>query len=292
MADELRIQWNIGNDCNYNCSYCHSDLKNGSNPFPNLDKLRVGFDNIIRQAQPFSLVKMELMGGEITQSPAIKEIMLMNTSPKIDFRIYSNGSADIAWWEEVRPNIYHMDLTYHPSSDLTHFVSVVKAINKIAGKGLNLIIAAAHDNWDKAIEAYKELKPFNPTLQMLYTNFARGNNNYFAYTEAQWEEFKLLTYGPVVKVDTPVEISTTKEYKKVHRLNNFYGHLCWAGVEQIVINNFGDVYRGWCFSGTSLGNIFNDTFVLDAKPKPCPKAQCNNGFDLNVRKSEQSWGMA
>ena len=206
MADELRIQWNIGNDCNYNCSYCHSDLKNGSNPFPNLDKLRVGFDNIVRQAQPFSLVKMELMGGEITQSPAIKEIMLMNTSPKIDFRIYSNGSADIAWWEEVRPNIYHMDLTYHPSSDLTHFVSVVKAINKIAGKGLNLIIAAAHDNWDKAIEAYKELKPFNPTLQMLYTNFARGNNNYFAYTEAQWEEFKLLTYGPVVKVDKPVEI--------------------------------------------------------------------------------------
>jgi len=31
---------------------------------------------------------------------------------------------------------------------------------------------------------------------------------------------------------------------------------------------------------------------LDAKPKPCPKAQCNNGFDINVRKSEQSWGMA
>ena len=164
MADELKIQWNIGNDCNYNCSYCHSDLKNGSNPFPNLDKLRVGFDNIVRQAQPFSLVKLELMGGEITQSPAIKDIMLMPTNPKIDFRIYSNGSADIAWWEEVRPNIYHMDLTYHPSSDLTHFVSVVKAINKIAGKGLNLIIAAPHDNWGRAIEAYKELKPLLPKL--------------------------------------------------------------------------------------------------------------------------------
>jgi len=283
MADELKIQWNIGNDCNYNCSYCHSDLKNGSNPFPNLDKLRVGFDNIVRQAQPFSLVNVELIGGEITKSPAIKELLLTTKNPKINFRIYSNGSADVAWWEEVRPNIYQMDLTYHPSADLTHFVSVVRAINKIAGEGLNLIIAAPHDNWDRSIQAYTELKPFNPTLQMLYSNFARGNNNYFGYTEAQWFQFRTLS---------GIEESKTKEFKKVHRLNNFYGHLCWAGVEQIVINNFGDVYRGWCFSGTSLGNIFNDTFVLDAKPKPCPKDQCNNGFDLNVRKSEQSWGMA
>ena len=282
MANELKIQWNIGNDCNYNCGYCHTDLKNGSNPFPNLDKLRVGFDNIVGQTQPFSLVKMELTGGEITQSPAIKEF-LVTKIPKINFRIYSNGSADVAWWEEVRPNIYQMDLTYHPSSDLTHFVSVVKAINKIAGEGLNLIIAAPHNNWDKAIQAYTELKPFNPTLQMLYTNFARGNNNYFGYTESQWSQFRTLS---------GIEEFKTKEFKKVHRLNNFYGHLCWAGVEQIVINNFGDVYRGWCFSGTSLGNIFNDTFVLDAKPKPCPKTQCNNGFDLDVRKSEQSWGMA
>ena len=283
MADELKIQWNIGNDCNYNCSYCHSDLKNGSNPFPNLDKLRAGFDNIVRQAQPFSLVNVELTGGEITKSPAIKQLLLTTKNPKINFRIYSNGSADVAWWEEVRPNIYQMDLSYHPSSDLTYFVSVVKAINKIAGEGLNLIIAAPHDNWDKAIQAYTELKPFNPTLQMLYSNFARGNNNYFGYTEAQWFQFRTLS---------GIEESKTKEFKKVHRLNNFYGHLCWAGVEQIVINNFGDVYRGWCFSGTSLGNIFNDTFVLDAKPKPCPKTQCNNGFDLDVRKSEQSWGMA
>jgi hypothetical protein len=248
-----------------------------------LDKLRVGFDNIVRQAQPFSLVNVELIGGEITQSSAIKELLLTTKNPKINFRIYSNGSADVAWWEEVRPNIYQMDLTYHPSSDLTHFVSVVKSINKIAGKGLNLIIAAPHDNWDRSIEAYTELKPFNPTLQMLYSNFARGNTNYFDYTEAQWSQFRTLS---------GIEESKTKEFKKVHRLNNFYGHLCWAGVEQIVINNFGDVYRGWCFSGTSLGNIFNDTFVLDAKPKPCPKDQCNNGFDLNVRKSEQSWGMA
>ena len=283
MADELRIQWNIGNDCNYNCSYCHSDLKNGSNPFPNLDKLRVGFDNIIRQAHPSSLIKIELIGGEITQSLAIKQLLSTTTTPNISFRIYSNGSADIAWWEEVRLNIYQMDLTYHPSSDLSHFVSVVKAINKIAGEGLNIIIAAPHDAWDQALEAYAELKPFNPTLQMLYSNFTRGNSKYYEYTEAQWNQFRTLS---------GIEESTTKEYKKVHRLNNFYGHLCWAGVEQIVINNFGDVYRGWCFSGTSLGNIFNDTFVLDAKPKPCPKAQCNNGFDLNVRKSEKSWGMA
>jgi len=282
MANELKIQWNIGNDCNYNCGYCHTDLKNGSNPFPNLDKLRVGLDNIVGQTQPVSLIQLELTGGEITQSPAIKEF-LVTKIPKINFRIYSNGSADVAWWEEIGPNLYQIDLTYHPSSDLTHFVSVVRAINKIAGEGLNIIIAAPHDDWDKAIQAYVELKSFNPTLQMLYSNFARGNNNYFGYTKSQWSQFRTLS---------GIEEFKTKEFKKVHRLNNFYGHLCWAGVEQIVINNFGDVYRGWCFSGTSLGNIFNNTFVLDAKPKPCPKNQCNNGFDLDVRKSEQSWGMA
>ena len=41
-----------------------------------------------------------------------------------------------------------------------------------------------------------------------------------------------------------------------------------------------------------MGNIFAQTVSLDIGPRACPKPQCKNGFDLQARKSEGSWGLA
>lgn len=288
MSDVLQTQWNIGNQCNYNCAYCHSELKSGTSPFPSFEKLDIGLRSLMAQANFFDIIKVELLGGEITTSLAIKQMMQIEAMPSVQFRLYSNGSASIDWWEEMRSKIYEIDLTYHPDSNLDHFCSVVATLNNISGENINIIIAAPPENWDHSINAYNTLRMYNPSLQMLYKNFTRGNNRYLDYTEDQWRQYFSICG---INSDNTSDMITTAEYKKINLLNNFHGHLCYAGYNQIVINQQGDVYRGWCYSNNSLGNIFTGTFKLDQSPRPCPKKQCSNGFDQKAHKSSKSWGI-
>lgn len=287
--NELTIQWNLGNSCNLDCEYCHIELKDGTNPFPNISRLRPAFEHLVEQARAFSLIKIEIPGGEPTESDALRELMLANSNPDINFKIYSNGQADVNWWRTVSPKLYGLDLSYHLTTDLAHFLLV---IDSIYDKN-NLTVNVPHtpDNWDKAQEAYSEIKSIFPNtkIQMLYSNFTRGNSQYYPYTSNQWD-----TYFRSIGVDPqkPDEVVDTTEYKRIHFLNDYYGHFCWAGHNQIVIDNFGYAWRGWCRASGHMGNIFDNSLVLDAKPRPCPKKQCTNGFDLNAKKSEKSWGMA
>jgi sulfatase maturation enzyme AslB (radical SAM superfamily) len=278
----------MGNYCNYDCSYCHKELKSGNAPFPGFDKLKIGLHTLLDQASFFDIIKIELLGGEVTASESIKQMMQLDTNPMVKFRLYSNGSADVEWWKNMRSRIYEIDLTYHPDSDLDHFYNVVDSLNSISGENINVIVAASPSKWDHVITAYDKLSKFNPSLQMLYSNFTRGNNQYLDYTEDQWKQYYSLSG---VNSNNVSDMSETKEFKKINLLNNFYGHLCYAGYNQIVINQRGDVYRGWCYSNETLGNIFSNTFKLDQKPRPCPKKQCNNGFDQRAHKSSKSWGL-
>lgn len=285
----LKIQWNLGNSCNLDCSYCHQSLKDGTNPFPGIARLRPAFAHLVEQARAFSLVHIEIPGGEPTESDSLKELMLENTSPEIHFKLYSNAQADLTWWSTVSSKLYELDLTYHTSTDLEHFISVVEIIKRTKCK-LKILIAHTPNNWIFAQTAYTKLKALNKytLIQMLFKNFTKGNNQYFDYTEDQWNiYFNSIGINPLDKQ----QIQKTQEYKKINSLNNFYGHLCNAGYSQIIVDNFGYVYRGWCKASGHMGNLYDGSFILDSRPRPCPKQQCSNGFDLLAKKSEKSWGM-
>lgn len=289
MTSELRVQWGLGNSCKLDCDYCHIELKDGTNPFPAIDILRPAFVHLLEQARAFSSIKVEISGGEPTESNALREIMLDNTSDNIKFQIVSNAQADLIWWQTVANKLYQVELTYHTSTDLSHFISVVSTLKDRCS--INISVAHTPDNWGQAFDAYLKIKQLvtNTKIQLLYKNFIKGNNQYLDYTSAQWD-----TYFKEIGVDPnkPKEVADTSEYKKIHLLNKFYGHLCHAGYSQIIIDNFGYVYRGWCKSNGHMGNVFDKSFILDSRPRPCPKQQCTNGFDLQAHKSEGTWGIA
>ena len=289
MSDLITIDWNLGNSCNLNCSYCHTELKDGANPFPSADKFRPAFDHLIDQTRAFSRVNLEFSGGEPTQSQSLQYVILANTDDRIKFKLVSNAQAPIAWWTDTAHKLYDLTLSYHSISSFDHFFEVVKTVSK----NLNpkIYIPLTPQTWLVQKDAYDRLKAFgyDVHLQLLYSNFTRGNNEYLKYTEPQWYEYYKLQG---IDIANPQQVESTIEFKRVNHLNNYYGHLCWAGYDQIVIDNFGDVYRGWCKSNNSLGNVFRGDVVLDKKPYPCPKQQCKNGFDLQAHKSKGSWGIA
>jgi MoaA/NifB/PqqE/SkfB family radical SAM enzyme len=285
--ETLIIDWNFGNECALKCSYCHVELHDGANPFPPADKFCPAFDHLIDQTRAFSRVNLELSGGEPTQSQSLQHIILSNADDRIKFKINSNAQAPVEWWQKIAYKIYNSTLTYHSATDFDHFLTVANTLKEFVQPKIHIPLTP--DTWN--LKPYRQLKDlgYDVHLQLLYSNFTRGNDTYLKYTEDQWNEY-YTEQG--IDIHNTAQVETTIEFKRVNHLNNYYGHLCWAGYNQIIIDNFGDVYRGWCKAGNSLGNVFRHDVLLDKQPAPCPKTQCKNGFDLQARKSKGTWGMA
>ena len=287
VNETIIIDWNFGNGCDLKCSYCHIELHDGTNPFPIADKFCPAFAHLVKQTRAFSRVNLEFTGGEPTQSTALQYIVLANQDDRIKFKITSNAQAPTDWWQCIAHKLYDATLTYHRATDFTHFLTVSNAINKFIQP--KIVVPLTPETWN--LTQYNILKDlgYNVQLQLLYSNFTRGNNTYLKYTEAQWDEY-YTTQG--IDIRNTAQVEQTIEFKRINHLNNYYGHMCWAGVSQIIVDNFGYVYRGWCKSNGHMGNVFDQSFVIDSRPRPCPKTQCKNGFDLQAHKSEGSWGMA
>lgn len=289
---DLRIEWVLTNYCNFQCNYCPDYLHDGKYPCPTLDSLIIACNNIIKQSYKFNFQStlIQFNGGEPSTCESLKHLLQIDLDKILKFKLVSNASADYDWWKSVKDKIYSLDLTYHLECDLDHFQNIASFfIEHGTEVFIRVPMPVEQDKWLHAYMAYKNLQKIsnNVHMKMLYSNFSKGSNKYLTYTDAQWDIYFRIN-GLEYNKEIPMG---SEEYKKINKLNDFYGTLCWAGVEQAVITYFGDVFRGWCMSNTPLGNVYNNTFELHPVPLPCPKVQCGNGFDRAARKSVKSWGM-
>lgn len=289
FVKQLDVQWQIGNECNFKCGYCHPDLYGGSNPFLTGERFDTAFNNLVDSTKDYDKVVVEFQGGEPTLNVSVRDRLAEN-NPRFKYIISSNGSADFAWWQQAMPNLEKLILSYHPMCDVVHFKSVV-ALAVDTGTDYSIVVSADPNNWAIAVSVYEDLKECGDvTLRPLFANYGKGNDKLLDYNEEQWIYLRTVNeiWTPVEEEPVEVQIHWVED----HLYNNYLGHLCWAGVDQIVIDYFGYVYRGWCHAYESFGNIFNDPVVLDAKPRVCPKTVCKNLFDQQARKSEEGWGLS
>lgn len=289
---KLAIQWQIGNECNFKCDYCHSDYHSGSNPFLEYERFQKGFNNLNESVKDYDLIEIEFQGGEPTVSPAIRDKIADSTDPRYKYILTTNASADISWWAKAVKNLSNVILAFHPQCDHEHFNQVVELV-KASGIPFTVTVNAHpdKDKWELAVNTYdRYAEQYYPTaFRALFADHARGNNKFMPYTSNQWAFYMAVNNIPAPK-DEPVEDQIQWVEERLY--NNYKGHLCWAGINQVVIDYFGFVYRGWCHSNGGFGNIFETPIVLDAEPRVCPKIVCKNGFDLQAKKSEKSWGMS
>jgi len=291
--NSLAIQWQIGNECNFRCDYCHPDCYDGSNKFIDYDKFQKGFTNLQASVDAYDLIEIEFQGGESTVSKAIRDKLCSDTDPRYRYILTTNASADLNFWKAAAPNFKHVTLAWH-SSDMvfSHFNEVVNVLRD-NGTSFNIVVNAPSRQlvWDGAKNVYEYyLSQQVPVkFKALYTNYQRGNDKFMPYTEEQWNYYTRVNNIQPPK-EQPVEVQI--EWVQDRLYNNYKGHLCWAGVNQIVINYLGFALRGWCQADGSFGNVFEQPLVLDAKPRVCPKDLCKNLFDQKAHKSNNSWGFA
>ena len=62
-----RVQWTLGNQCNYSCVYCHEMFRKGDKPFPSEELIAEVCKDIVYHFDDLGRdVEFEFIGGEHT----------------------------------------------------------------------------------------------------------------------------------------------------------------------------------------------------------------------------------
>lgn len=313
QTSHIRIQWNMGNSCNYNCEYCPPILHNGSRPWIDSNKCVTAVTKIVDSYNSKGIkVHWDLIGGEVTVMPGFADIVKAIHESGSSCSIFTNASRTVDWWNKNKKYINDVTMSFHPhTTTQEHFVNVINEIKDTCS--ISVQLAAAKDyledlltfrnklandvipQWQESIHIkrlYKKMLGSSSSQDSFYDYSERDEeilNMSFVKIVPQpdkpepiIEEVKELTTQFTYQ-DQSVEIVKTKDIKNL-KLNSFKGMYCDLGTTMLSIDFEGNVWGSWC--GTAkLGNISDvDNIEFGIKPVICDIEYCNNENDLRINK--------
>ena len=302
---KTKVQWLLGNSCNYSCQYCHDIFRKGDKAFPDMETIvDVCVDIISHYDELGNDVVFEFIGGEPTLAGDVQEIGRRIGNYPVNLILKTNASANLDYWINNRRHLSSVVISVHKEfCDLTHIESVIEILrDDTLGKPVDVQVliptTQRKDHFDWAIETRKRLRrKFDlGDYQMLFSNFGMGSDMYLPYSDEQWAEYyrsigrrapppKNILQDPIVhrnSIEHQKSIGTP--IPKSRNPLDYNGFTCYAGIDTLVIDNNGHIWRGWCSQGEQVGSIHERPFVLPKDPIVCAKDMCKNGFDQLARK--------
>ncbi len=292
------VNWCMGNQCNYSCSYCPDGLHSGSTKWPAINDAKK-FVKRMHEHFKDKIIYYELTGGEVTLwKNLIILLSFIKSYGNSNICIISNGSRGIDFWEGMRNYLNHIALSFHSeTTEIEHFMDVIGTLNGHMRVHLNIIMNPNDYFFNKGIEladkAIDKFKNFTIGFQPLQENLGgplyKYTNEQMQIIKNQVEWFKKIKQNKefdvprgalVIKNSKTGEMCTTFSQELVTtRKNQWTGWECFAGIENIVVDMDGNIFRGWCKQGGIIGNI-TGTITFPSKPIICGKRRCHCGTDI------------
>lgn len=140
LDNNIKIQWNMGNSCNYECIYCPELLHDGSKPWLNT---QVYIDTIEKISSHYNALQQrtdyELIGGEVTVIPGFEDIIRKISEYNATSSVYTNASRTLNWWSKSKEYMDNVILTFHPlTQEKEHFLAVVDEIKEDVDISINI----------------------------------------------------------------------------------------------------------------------------------------------------------
>ena len=320
--DNIRIQWNMGNQCNYKCEYCPDILHDGSKPWLPLEAYLTAIERLsTHYNNQGKRVDYELIGGEVTVLPGFEEIIRKISEYNTHSVVFTNGSRTINWWSKSKHYMDGVVLTYHPlSQDEQHLINVINEIKDYVTIDIN--IAGIGGDVLRLGEFVEELRDLfkdcehnrydnvSICVKTMYKKLLGRNSKQETYWQYTKEEQKVLP-RPGIKPrpieptpepqqeNEPVQDTSwmtefiydddTKKYVQSHQiinqgLNKFKGMKCHLGFESLNIDATGEMYSSWC-GAVNFGNVGSLDWKLPETKTSCPFEYCNNISDISITKT-------
>ena len=252
-------------------------------------------------------IRMSLTGGEPFVHPKILQILELFPKYGVDeVSTITNGSLPLDKYQRALELIDNLIFSWHfEFLRVDHMKHVLNNLNRkqvkvhlmyLPGKleEIRGVVDWLQDNNVKY--NVRRIRPmtnknreFNPPYAsgMKFEGIQWGGAEGY-YSDAELEY--LSTFDKAGTAEMNCELFTRDEswLDNVNTLtknkwNTFKRWKCMAGIETLMIDNDGSVYRATCKQGGVLGNI-ETGFKLEQDPVICAKQWCNCAADLNTTK--------
>ncbi len=289
------VNWCLGNTCNFACSYCPEGLHDGSTKWPDIEVVKGFVTKVVKQVAP-KKVYFEFTGGEVTLYKHFTELCQHVTSLGARVGLISNGSRTVKWWESHKQYFDHVCLSFHPEfGDPEHFLKIVELCHNDIRTHVNIMMAP--DKFDFCLEVANravELGNISFAIQPLIHDFGSVLYDYTTeqknIIDKQWDligkKIKYTKHFDFYRgAMSEVYMSGRKISLGAHvfineKTNDWSGWKCWAGVEQMIVDMDGRLFRGWCKVGGPIGRIDDPSLKLTKDPVICNKTMCHCNFDI------------
>lgn len=283
--NSVKVEWNLGKRCNYNCSYCPPSIHDLNSPHTDLNVLERAVDKICEINKP---IRISLTGGEPTVHPYIEELLEYFKFKEISWvNLTTNGSRPSRWYLQHEFFFNHIVFSLHFEEN---WQRVVKNINEYydgTDREFFVNVMAHHAYMKEVRDIVNSFDEKGIKYAIRRIRWTDGDHNVFddlryEGKDLQWILDHEATVKPNVKINN-IKLMHSNDVIKQH-LNQYKGWECNAGLESLMINWDGEVHRATCRVGGSLGNIYNGTFVMPTGPINCTRDWCTCAADIPLTK--------
>jgi MoaA/NifB/PqqE/SkfB family radical SAM enzyme len=286
--DQIKVEWNLGKRCNYDCTYCPSSIHDNFSSHTDINILETTVDKLCEIGKP---LRISLTGGEPCVHPDIEDLLDYFKRKDIFWvNLTTNGTRPANWYLQNEMYFNHLVFSLHFEYD---WQRVMRTINEFYDKTQTdffVNIMAHYDHMDSVRKVVKEFREKGIRFAVRRIRWTEGDHNVFddmRYdgNDLEWILSQNATAKANCRIDD-VEIMHANDVIKLH-LNKFKDWTCNAGIESLMINWDGDVHRATCRVGGSLGNIYAGTFSIPINPIICDRNYCTCAADIPLTKIKQ-----
>ena len=284
--DKIKVEWNLGKRCNYDCSYCPSSIHDNSSPHTDISILKAAVDKLPHN------VRISFTGGEPTVHPNFEELVRYCVKKGIHWiNLTTNGTRTSLYY--FRLPVSHIVFSLHFEKDWDRVLDTIinyaaRDVEPGMRKPCMINVMAYHNKMSEVRVAVKRLENNNIPYTIRRIRWTNDYHNLFDdirydQTDLDWILEKDATAEPNTIIDNEIKMHANDIIKK--HMNQYKGWSCNAGLESLMINWDGEVHRATCRVGGSLGNIYNGTFNVPSDSVICTRDYCTCAADIPLSKS-------
>ena len=285
--DSVKIEWNLGKRCNYDCSYCPASIHDNTSPHTGIDLIKTTIDKLSSLGKP---VRLSFTGGEPCVHPKFQEIVKYAKFKGIHWiSVTTNGTLPYEFYASL--SVDQIVFSLHLEYDWRRVFNTVESVHDLTKIKVIAQIMAHHEHMPAVMQLRAKclLAKIPSTIRRI--RWTEGDHNLFDDMRYHPDDYKfIIDNESTVSPNTVIVYKNKQEVFKhsndiiKEHLNQFKDWTCYAGLESLMINWDGEVHRATCRVGGSLGNIYQETFEVPKDTVTCTRDWCTCSADIPLTK--------
>ena len=287
IKQSVKVEWNLGKRCNYDCSYCPAVIHDNTSPHTDINILK----NAVDELSKINNIRISFTGGEPCVHPKILDL-LEYAKPKVSWlNVTTNGTRTAEFYIDILDRlINHIVFSVHFEYDYQKVIeTVLNVAQHTKNKNILVHMMMLPGHLDDVSDACRRLKEagINYALRPIrWTETHDVFEDMERYSADEKDFLVTQNHNPPHNTMIDETESCNTNDLLIAKTNQFKGWKCNAGLESLMINWDGDVHRATCRVGGSLGNIYNGTFESPIAPIICTRKWCTCVADIPLTKEK------